>query len=117
MTRPALVARRRDILRGVGVVDRCCQLCPNSSSGFAGPITFPFHSISCLAMAQQDDILDSLPYYDDDLQKYPFLKDKVEQEIARELGKVPTSLHPRVPPDVELFAVREHHTGRVINCL
>lgn len=65
-------------------------------------------------MAQQDGILDSLPYYDDDLQKYPFLKDKVEQEIARELGKVPAALHPRVPPEVELFAVREHAAGRVI---
>ncbi|KAJ3568975.1 hypothetical protein NP233_g5367 [Leucocoprinus birnbaumii] len=54
-------------------------------------------------MAQQNDILDSLPYYDDDLQKFPLLKDKVEQEIARELGKVPKELHPNVPPEVELF--------------
>ncbi|KAF9452524.1 breast carcinoma amplified sequence 2 [Macrolepiota fuliginosa MF-IS2] len=51
-----------------------------------------------------DDILDSLPYYDDDLQKHPFLKDKVDHEIARELGKPPSSLHPNVPPEVELFA-------------
>ncbi|KXN83573.1 Pre-mRNA-splicing factor SPF27 [Leucoagaricus sp. SymC.cos] len=54
-------------------------------------------------MAQQNDILDSLPYYDDDLQKYPFLKDKVEQEIVKELGKIPAELHPRVPAEVELF--------------
>ncbi|KAF5356281.1 hypothetical protein D9756_004225 [Leucocoprinus leucothites] len=54
-------------------------------------------------MAQQNDILDSLPYYDDDLQKFPFLKDRVEHEIAKELGKVPAELHSRVPPDVELF--------------
>lgn len=52
------------------------------------------------------DIFDSLPYYDDDLQKFPYLKEKVEQELARE-PKFPSTLHPRVPPDVELFAVRE----------
>lgn len=61
-------------------------------------------------MADQDDVLDSLPYYDDDLQKYPFLKDKVEEEIARELGKVPAELHPRVPPAVELLTVRKRDT-------
>ncbi|TFK41351.1 Pre-mRNA-splicing factor SPF27 [Crucibulum laeve] len=49
------------------------------------------------------EIFDSLPYYDDDLQKFPLLKQKVEQELARE-GKPPSTLHPRVPPPVELFA-------------
>ncbi|KAF9473310.1 breast carcinoma amplified sequence 2 [Pholiota conissans] len=49
------------------------------------------------------EIFDSLPYYDDDLQKFPYLKEKVEQELAREL-KAPQTLHPRVPPTVELFA-------------
>ncbi|KAF8887946.1 Pre-mRNA-splicing factor SPF27 [Gymnopilus junonius] len=48
-------------------------------------------------------IFDSLPYYDDDLQKYPHLKVKVEQELSRE-PKAPQTLHPRVPPPVELFA-------------
>ncbi|PPQ97160.1 hypothetical protein CVT26_000423 [Gymnopilus dilepis] len=48
-------------------------------------------------------IFDSLPYYDDDLQKYPHLKEKVDKELAREL-KAPQTLHPRVPPPVELFA-------------
>jgi hypothetical protein len=67
-----------------------------------------FHSLH--SMADQDDVLDSLPYYDDDLQKYPFLKDKVEEEIARELGKVPAELHPRVPPAVELLTVRKRDT-------
>lgn len=52
-------------------------------------------------------IFDSLPYYDDDLQKYPHLKEKVEQELSRE-PKAPQTLHPRVPSPVELFAVREH---------
>ncbi|KAH9487120.1 Pre-mRNA-splicing factor SPF27 [Psilocybe cubensis] len=49
------------------------------------------------------EIFDSLPYYDDDLQKYPYLKEKVDQEIAREL-KATQTLHPRVPPPVTLFA-------------
>lgn len=52
------------------------------------------------------EIFDSLPYYDDDLQKYPYLREKVEQELAREL-KASQTLHPRVPPPEELFAVRE----------
>ncbi len=42
------------------------------------------------------EIFDSLPYYDDDLQKYPYLREKVEQELAREL-KASQTLHPRVP--------------------
>jgi pre-mRNA-splicing factor SPF27 len=53
------------------------------------------------------EIFDSLPYYDDDLQKYPQLKEKVDREILRELKVPPQTLHPRVPPTVELFAVRE----------
>ncbi|KAF9014977.1 Pre-mRNA-splicing factor SPF27 [Cyathus striatus] len=52
----------------------------------------------------QNDIFDSLPYYDDDLQKYPVLQQKVEHELAKELGKPPATLHPRVPGDVELFS-------------
>ncbi|KAJ4489552.1 breast carcinoma amplified sequence 2 [Lentinula edodes] len=48
------------------------------------------------------EIFDSLPYYDDDLTKFPFLKEKVEKELARE-PKPPTTLHPRVPPAYELF--------------
>ena len=55
------------------------------------------------------EIFDSLPYYDDDLQKYPNLKAKVDQELARELKALNpgNGLHPRVPPAIELFAVRE----------
>lgn len=52
------------------------------------------------------ELLDSLPYYDDDLQKYPHLKQKVEQELARE-SQSSNTLHPRVPPAIELFTVRE----------
>lgn len=53
------------------------------------------------------EMFDSLPYYDDDMQKYPHLKQKIEQELARELQSSST-LHPRVPPAIELFTVREH---------
>lgn len=56
-------------------------------------------------------MFDSLPYYDDDIQKYPHLKQKVEQELARELQSS-DALHPRVPPAIELFTVREHLSPR-----
>ncbi|KAK0208480.1 Pre-mRNA-splicing factor SPF27 [Desarmillaria ectypa] len=49
------------------------------------------------------DIYDSLPYYDDDLEKFPLLRQKVEQEIARQ-SKPPTSVHPRLPPPYEPFS-------------
>ncbi|KAJ3994026.1 Pre-mRNA-splicing factor SPF27 [Lentinula boryana] len=48
------------------------------------------------------EIFDSLPYHDDDLTKFPFLKEKVEKELARE-PKPPSTLHPRVPPAYQLF--------------
>lgn len=64
------------------------------------------HSIFNLhKMSEAPEIFDSLPYYDDDLEKFPILKQKVEQELARE-SKPPQTLHPRVPPTVTLFAVR-----------
>ena len=50
-------------------------------------------------------IFDSLPYYDNDLEREPTLKDKAERLIAREL-KPQQGLHPRVPPPIALFAVR-----------
>lgn len=56
-------------------------------------------------MSETPEIFDSLPYYDDDLEKYPLLKEKVERELARE-PKPPQALHPRVPAAVSLFAVR-----------
>ncbi|KAI0932513.1 hypothetical protein AcW1_000384 [Taiwanofungus camphoratus] len=48
-------------------------------------------------------IFDSLPYYDNDLEQYPFLKEKVERELARE-AKPTQALHPRVPPPPKLFS-------------
>ncbi|KAH9890947.1 breast carcinoma amplified sequence 2 [Cubamyces lactineus] len=53
--------------------------------------------------AQPAAIFDALPYYDDELEKYPVLKQKVEKELARE-GKPPQGLHPKVPPAPTLFA-------------
>ncbi|EMD41669.1 hypothetical protein CERSUDRAFT_128654 [Gelatoporia subvermispora B] len=48
-------------------------------------------------------IFDSLPYYDNDLEQHPILKEKVEEELARE-AKTPQGLHPHVPPSPKLFA-------------
>jgi len=53
------------------------------------------------------DPFESLPYFDDDLQKYHHLEALVEKELAREL-KTSQTLHPKVPPMVEPFAVSEH---------
>ncbi|KAJ7102250.1 breast carcinoma amplified sequence 2 [Mycena belliarum] len=53
-------------------------------------------------MDQTLDLLESLPYYDNDLEQFPALKEKVDREFARE-PKPPTTLHPRVPPPYELF--------------
>lgn len=55
---------------------------------------------------QGSAIFDSLPYYDNDLERDSSLKDKAEKLIAKELGKQPEALHPRVPPPINIFAVR-----------
>lgn len=60
-----------------------------------------------MSTAEGPEIFDSLPYYDDDLEKYPHLKQLVEQELAKEARPTQT-LHPKVPPPVTLFAVRKH---------
>lgn len=49
-------------------------------------------------------IIDSLPYYDNDLELYPSLRAKVDRELARE-PKAPQELHEKVPPPIELFTV------------
>ncbi|KAF9499917.1 breast carcinoma amplified sequence 2 [Pleurotus eryngii] len=56
-----------------------------------------------MSSTQPTELLDSLPYYDNDLETHPELRQKVEQELAR-AGKPPTTLHPRVPPPITLFA-------------
>ncbi|KAI0815293.1 breast carcinoma amplified sequence 2 [Irpex lacteus] len=48
-------------------------------------------------------IFDSLPYYDNDLERDPTLKEKAERLIAREL-KTQKELHPKVPPPLNLFS-------------
>jgi pre-mRNA-splicing factor SPF27 len=63
-------------------------------------------SIDAETQQQQEEIFDSLPYYDNDLDVHPVLKKKVEAELARENRKNNTqTLHPKVPPPVELFQV------------
>jgi len=49
-------------------------------------------------------IFDSLPYYDNDYEQDPSLKDRAEKLIAKELGKAQADLHPRVPPPITLFS-------------
>lgn len=76
-------------------------------------------------MADDDKtpVFNSLPYYDNDLEQYPILKEKVERELARE-PKPPQTMHPLVLPPLELFKVgcgrsqfREAHTRhRIILC-
>lgn len=53
-------------------------------------------------------ILDSLPYYDDDLTANPDLQAKVDAEIARELKAMPPM---RLPPDIQPLKVRTIHPG------
>ena len=52
---------------------------------------------------------DSLPYYDNDLELYPILRERVQHELAMETQKVQQGqgdrLHPLVPADIELFKV------------
>ncbi|CAK5264781.1 unnamed protein product, partial [Mycena citricolor] len=56
-----------------------------------------------LLLRTMTELLDSLPYYDNDVERYPGLKEKVDRELARQ-PKPPTELHPRVPPEYKLFA-------------
>lgn len=52
-----------------------------------------------------DTILDSLPYYDVDVENAQ-LKALVDAEIAKELKRTPKpTSDPRVPADVELYKV------------
>ncbi|KAJ7785965.1 breast carcinoma amplified sequence 2 [Mycena metata] len=53
-------------------------------------------------MDSTHELLESLPYYDNDLEQFPWLKEKIDREFARE-PKPPAELHPRVPPPYDLF--------------
>jgi len=49
-------------------------------------------------------LFDSLPYYDNDLEIHPILREKVQHELAVETQKIQQEgLHPRIPPPTELF--------------
>ncbi|GJE87772.1 BCAS2 domain-containing protein [Phanerochaete sordida] len=50
-------------------------------------------------------VIDSLPYYDNDLERDPGLKDRAEKLIQKELKQQASQgLHPGVPPPPTLFA-------------
>lgn len=59
-----------------------------------------------MSIESKPEIFDSLPYYDNDLDLNPALKQKVEAELARENRQNPQTLHPKVPPPIDLFTVR-----------
>ncbi|KAH9964485.1 breast carcinoma amplified sequence 2 [Russula dissimulans] len=49
-------------------------------------------------------VFDSLPYYDNDLEIHPILREKVQHELAVETQKIQQeAFHPRVPPSIDLF--------------
>lgn len=68
-------------------------------------------SIEETETTQAPIIFDSLPYYDNEFERDPTLKDRAEKLIARE-GTSKQGLHPRVPPPVTLFSVRAHSPPR-----
>ena len=58
-------------------------------------------------------LFDSLPYYDNDLETHPILREKVQHELAVETQKIQQeTLHPRIPPPVELFVVSPSNDQR-----
>jgi Breast carcinoma amplified sequence 2 (BCAS2) len=72
-------------------------------------------------MEQPAPLFDSLPYYDNDLEIHPILREKVQHELAVETQKIQQeTLHPRVPPPVELFVVSlsnaRHGYSKLLAC-
>lgn len=122
---PVLAANRSDMLASrVDLENANVTTDPEMSSKrppmSASPVHPPFlgrlsSSLSLLTMSIENlpadnagpAIFDSLPYYDNELEQNPFLREKVEKELARE-AKPSQAIHPRVPPPVELFSVRTH---------
>lgn len=67
---------------------------------------------------QVSAVIDSLPYYDNDLERDPGLKERAEKLIQKELKQhQQQGLHPRVPPAPTLFAVRAHGLFFHAECL
>lgn len=55
------------------------------------------------------EIFDSLPYFDNDLDTYPHLRVKVDEELQREQAKTKNAekgLHPKIGEAFLLFKVR-----------
>ncbi|KAI9512342.1 breast carcinoma amplified sequence 2 [Russula earlei] len=53
----------------------------------------------------REDHQEPAPYYDNDLEVHPILREKVQHELAVETQKIQQeTLHPRVPPPKALFA-------------
>ena len=65
---------------------------------------------------QVSAVIDSLPYYDNDLERDPGLKDRAEKLIQKELKGQQQGLHPRVPPPPTLFAVRALISPGCVEC-
>ena len=64
--------------------------------------------------AAAPQLFDSLPYYDNDLETHPILREKVQHELAVETQKIQQeTLHPRVPPSVEIFVVSQSNVQHV----
>jgi hypothetical protein len=79
--------------------------------------TFYEMSNSVVDSVQAFAIIDSLPYYDNDLERDPSLKERAEKLIQRELKQQQQQgLHPRVPPPPTLFAVRTHSCSLYTVC-
>jgi hypothetical protein len=70
---------------------------------------FVYCSVIVMALEnnkQPTPLFDSLPYYDNDLETHPILREKVQHEVAVETQKIQQeTLHPRVAPPIDLFVV------------
>jgi hypothetical protein len=77
-------------------------------------------AVPAIVMAPETDeqpapLFDSLPYYDNDLETHPILREKVHHELAIETQKIHQEvLHPRVPPPIDLFVVSPSNESSVV---
>jgi pre-mRNA-splicing factor SPF27 len=63
-------------------------------------------SLTAMQAAHAPQLFDSLPYYDNDLDTHPILRERVQHELAVETQKLQQeTLHSRIPPPLELFVV------------
>lgn len=92
-TPAARILARKDIGRWLWLAERVGR-----SRNFGRKFTM------ALLSDDKTAVFDSLPYYDNDLEQYPILKEKVDKELMRET-KPPQTMHPLVPPPFGLFKV------------